>query len=329
MRMNKKLARGLAVLAFALSTLPAAAQVPRTLSYQGYLASSSGQPFPNSAWTISFRLYAAPTGGSFLWSESQVVETSNGAFSTTLGSVNPFDPFAVPFNQPYYLEIEVNGASGSQTLSPRQPLTSAPYAIRADGLSPSSCQAGSFVSGFNALGAPVCSSVLQLGSASCSASAAGTLQWNDARKIVEVCDGTFMRAATPIVASFSGTPTNPVSPGALGVMNTTFTYQPQYTNSTITVWAECNLGGAAAFSNITLMYGFGSNVPTTNGLGPSQNGEAYHWSANMQLLGLMPTTLSPFTLGIQIENPPTAPIGGPNLLDAICGTVKFRVIETP
>ena len=101
------------------------AQVPLTLNYQGKLTDPEGVAV-DSPVDIVFSLYSAPTGGTLLWSENHAsVPVNNGLFDVVLGAVSPFN---LDFARQYYIELIVGG----ETLTPRTPLTSAPYAIMAD-----------------------------------------------------------------------------------------------------------------------------------------------------------------------------------------------------
>ena len=76
---------------------------------------------------MTFKLYDAATGGNLQWSETQAsVSVSQGIFDVILGLVTPFPP--LPFDVPYFLSVTV-GADPEMT--PRQPVTASPYAIRA------------------------------------------------------------------------------------------------------------------------------------------------------------------------------------------------------
>ena len=102
-------------------------QVPRTLAYQGFLATSTGQPV-NGPVQVIFSLYTTPEAGRPLWSELQTVPVASGAYAVLLGSVTPLD---VPFNTPYFLGVRVGDDA---EMSPRQPLSASPYALAvADG----------------------------------------------------------------------------------------------------------------------------------------------------------------------------------------------------
>ena len=72
-----------------------------SLSIQGILKKSNGVAVEDGTYNITFRLYAAATGGSALWTEAQAsVEVNSGIYSTILGNTIPL---TVPFNQVYYL----------------------------------------------------------------------------------------------------------------------------------------------------------------------------------------------------------------------------------
>lgn len=96
--------------------------VPAAISYQGYLTDDAGDPLTGPV-AITFRLFAVQ--GPAIWTEPHAtVQLNEGRFAVALGEVA-----ALPadFSQPLFLEIEVNG----ETLSPRLPLRSVPYALQA------------------------------------------------------------------------------------------------------------------------------------------------------------------------------------------------------
>ena len=118
------------VSAFALT-----AQVPRTFSYQGYLADGSGSAVSNGVHTISVSLYSAPTGGSPVYTETQSVGVSDGIFSMVIGATTPI-PTSLAFNRQVYLGLSIDGGS---ELTPRTAITSVPSAMtagEAESLSP-------------------------------------------------------------------------------------------------------------------------------------------------------------------------------------------------
>jgi hypothetical protein len=140
--MNKKLfSTGILVLALALSlalgvtlaqegTQEAAApanMVDSAFTYQGSLTDGSNPA--NGAYDFEFKLYDAASGGSQVGSTvaSNDVNVSDGLFTVELGfGSNVFTGDA------RWLEIGVRGGSETgayTTLTPRQPLTAAPYAL--------------------------------------------------------------------------------------------------------------------------------------------------------------------------------------------------------
>ena len=105
----------------------ASAQVPHTLTYQGYLTNAVNQPL-NAAVTVVFKLYDVASGGAALHTETQSVTPANGVFNAVLGTATPL---VLPFDVPYFLGVTV-GADPEMT--PRQPLVASPYAFRAAGV---------------------------------------------------------------------------------------------------------------------------------------------------------------------------------------------------
>src|SRR3989344_790187 len=127
----KKLIIGLVML-LTVVTLPclpagqAGAAVPENISFQGRASGVT----PGEVQMI-FKLYDAATGDAPLWTENQTAAVdASGIFNVLLGSVNPFSSSNLSFDSQYYLETTVNGT----VLSPRQPLTAAPYALTAKSL---------------------------------------------------------------------------------------------------------------------------------------------------------------------------------------------------
>ena len=136
----------LAALGLLLPVL-AVAQVPMQVHYQGYVATSAGVPL-NGSSPLTFKLYAAASGGSALWSETHDgVSIANGNFQAILGILTPF---GLPFDAQYWLGVTV---FGDDEMAPRQALTMVPYAYRvvsvatADNLSGSATVQGSQVTG--------------------------------------------------------------------------------------------------------------------------------------------------------------------------------------
>jgi hypothetical protein len=105
----------------------AGAQIPRLISYQGYLTDANGSPITGTR-TLTFALYTAPSGpASPVWLEThQNVAITNGTFEIYLGINTTLS--LIPFDVAYYLGTKVNS---DPELVPRTRFASAPYALRA------------------------------------------------------------------------------------------------------------------------------------------------------------------------------------------------------
>lgn len=115
----------LVILLIVLITSISSAQIPRTISFQGILTDTLGNPVGDGQWAINFRLYDAEAGGNQLWAEAKVHQTKRGLFSTNLGDVIPFGA-SVIFDKPYWLALQ---AGGQPEMLPRIPLTAVGYSF--------------------------------------------------------------------------------------------------------------------------------------------------------------------------------------------------------
>ena len=98
--------------------------VPRTMTYQGILKDSEGNPI-NEDLPVVFKIYSIDSGDIPLWEEIQDVEFVDGYFTVELGTANPLN---LPFDEDYWLELVVGG----DILSPRQKLNMSAYSARTD-----------------------------------------------------------------------------------------------------------------------------------------------------------------------------------------------------
>ena len=60
----------------------------------------------DGSYDLTFKIYATPSGGRALWTETKSVQVVNGVFDAILGSATPLN---LPFDQTYYLGIAVGG----------------------------------------------------------------------------------------------------------------------------------------------------------------------------------------------------------------------------
>ena len=129
--MNKTVFTGIRVLVIisvlALASHQVHAQSPM-INYQGKVTDSDGVPLAGS-YSIQFSIYGQEAGGTALWTETQsLVTIQNGIFTVLLGSVTSFS--ATVFNgDARWLGVKVGT---DPELSPRQPIVSVGYALRAD-----------------------------------------------------------------------------------------------------------------------------------------------------------------------------------------------------
>ncbi|MEW5922938.1 MAG: hypothetical protein AB1746_03035 [Candidatus Zixiibacteriota bacterium] len=101
------------------------AEVPGTMSYQGILTNSSGNPVPDGSHNVLFIIY--DEADSVRWEESHTINTINGLFSVQLGS-NGSPLTADVFNHTEcWLGITVEG---DPEITPRTQLNTVPYAFK-------------------------------------------------------------------------------------------------------------------------------------------------------------------------------------------------------
>jgi hypothetical protein len=98
---------------------------PKEIVYQGILADPKGTAFADNSYSLTFSFYDISTGGTTLWTETQIVTVSKGVFSATIGSATS-GGIPLPFDNPYWLGIVYNG----KELSPRIKLGTSAYSFR-------------------------------------------------------------------------------------------------------------------------------------------------------------------------------------------------------
>ena len=105
------------VVAFTLLATLTSFSQSLTISIQSNLKTIAGDAVADGDQSITFRLYAAETGGTAVWTETATVEVTGGIYSHELGSVTALDPSN--FGSQLYVGITVGGG---QELSPRTKL---------------------------------------------------------------------------------------------------------------------------------------------------------------------------------------------------------------
>jgi hypothetical protein len=99
------------------------AQMPKTLNYQGTLATGS-TAVPDGNYSVTFRLYTASSGGSAVWTEAQLISTRNGVFNALLGKITPLPG---SFNTSYWMSLQVGA---DPELAPRLEMTAVSYSMQ-------------------------------------------------------------------------------------------------------------------------------------------------------------------------------------------------------
>lgn len=113
--------------------------VPRLMTVQGKLTDAAGDALADGTYGVAFTIWDASVDGDAIWGDTMDVETTDGLFSIMLGSDNslPYDAFN---NQSRYLGMKVGG---DPEMTPRQRLTTVPYAMMAHDVD------GPIIDGFN------------------------------------------------------------------------------------------------------------------------------------------------------------------------------------
>lgn len=104
-----------------------AAGSPQKIGFQGKLLDTANNP-RNGSFSMTFRIFDAPTLGTQLWSETQsAVSVNNGVFTVQLGAVTALTA-GLFSDTSAYLEVQV---APDSAMTPRQQLLMSPYAFRA------------------------------------------------------------------------------------------------------------------------------------------------------------------------------------------------------
>lgn len=125
-----------------VSSVNAAANINRSINYQGRLLTTGGTNVADGAYAMKFSVYNTASGGTPLWTASGTnavpttisVQVTDGLFSVLLGdtSFQGQNPFAFDFNQDgLYLGVSI---AGDSEMTPRKRLSSVPYAFNSEAL---------------------------------------------------------------------------------------------------------------------------------------------------------------------------------------------------
>lgn len=99
-------------------------QAPALVNYQGRLV--NGTNLVNGTVGLSLRLFAAPSGGTALYEDSNTVTVADGLYATFIGDNTTSGTLTNALTgTDVWIEVAVNGTA----LSPRERMVSAPYAL--------------------------------------------------------------------------------------------------------------------------------------------------------------------------------------------------------
>ncbi len=111
-----------------LNSIHGAAIAPSIVGYQGRLTDASDVPLTGT-YSVTFRLYDAPTGGTMIWQETHsAVNVQNGLFTAVLGQGTT----PVPLNETHFTQSNrwLAISIGAVEVSPRTQMTSVPFSTR-------------------------------------------------------------------------------------------------------------------------------------------------------------------------------------------------------
>ncbi len=109
-----------------LAALPAAAIVmPMRIPFQGKLIDPATNAPRNGTFTMTFKIWDAPSGGNQLFTENQPVTVVNGQFTAQIGTVTYLNADMLSGTSAY---LGVQVSPDVTEMTPRQPLSMSPYA---------------------------------------------------------------------------------------------------------------------------------------------------------------------------------------------------------
>lgn len=105
----------------------AAAEVPSTIGFTARLVDDKTGDVLTGSHRVTFRLFAAETGGSMLWTETVDADVEDGLLFVDLGTTEPLTATVLD-GKKLFLEVILDEV----VMEPRVTLGSVPYAVRAD-----------------------------------------------------------------------------------------------------------------------------------------------------------------------------------------------------
>lgn len=127
------------MLMLSASAFAQVAAVPNTMQFQARLSRPDGTAVPDGTYSVRFSLHTALTAGTEKWNQTLNVTTKTGNFAVLLSGFP-----AGTFNGDLFLEMKIGTDA---PLTPRQPLASVAYAMKADKVKDGSITSASIANG--------------------------------------------------------------------------------------------------------------------------------------------------------------------------------------
>lgn len=103
--------------------------IAQTISIQGVLRDPNGKAVEDGTYSVTFKIYTVPTGGTAVWTEQHpTLSVKHGVFNAPLGSIQAFN--GVAFDDSTYVGVTVDGFA---EMSPRIQLSTFPSAMSVNG----------------------------------------------------------------------------------------------------------------------------------------------------------------------------------------------------
>ncbi|MEL7534198.1 MAG: tail fiber domain-containing protein [Bacteroidota bacterium] len=103
--------------------------IAQTISIQGVLRDPSGKAVADGEYSVTFKIYTVPSGGTAVWTEQHPsLSVKHGVFNAPLGSIQAFN--GVAFDDSTYVGVTV---AGFAEMSPRIQLSTFPSAMSVNG----------------------------------------------------------------------------------------------------------------------------------------------------------------------------------------------------
>ncbi|MFK7924406.1 MAG: tail fiber domain-containing protein [Bacteroidia bacterium] len=113
----------------ALFCLLSLSTIAQTISIQGVLRDPNGKAVEDGAYSVTFKIYDVPSGGTAVWTEQHPsLSVKHGVFNAPLGSIQAFN--GVAFDDSTYVGVTVDGFA---EMSPRIQLSTFPSAMSVNG----------------------------------------------------------------------------------------------------------------------------------------------------------------------------------------------------